>query len=364
MIIMNFINNHPGIFYYLVVITILITISIWKKWYILDKRNLFHQKLFWLSVGIPTISFIYFGAFAWWGKTPVLSAHGYARFYEISKFPLLLLASSVPLASIVNNIHRTIQTEAQIETSETKNAIDRHLAHEKNFIEKAKEILSYDIRSAVNHKGELKTIIFTNEDIPPDDAATNLLKTSILKVTNPYFLYSKIYKESTIFPTSSYNPCQEFILKINESFKAIDDALDSNKILHTLPPQEYLEKLKCVSYNTALILDALNVECTSNLLTEIKVEDTSIYIFTNDEMIFVDILEATYYICKKFIPLVYGIHLKKYDNIDNYLYNGKQRFNFESSVENVADFYSPEWESYTSDVYATNYDGDKLATEN
>ncbi|MBN3121960.1 hypothetical protein [Pectobacterium brasiliense] len=191
MIIRNFFYNHPGIFYYLLAIFILIIISTWKKWYILDKRNLFHQKLFWLSVGVPTISFIYFGIFAWWGKTPVLSAHGYARFYDISKFPLLLLASSVPLASIVNNIHRTIQTEAQIETSETKNAIDRHLAHEKNFIEKAKEILLYDIRNAVNHKGELKTLIFTDEDISPEEAATNLLKTSNLKVTNPYLLYSQ-----------------------------------------------------------------------------------------------------------------------------------------------------------------------------
>lgn len=359
----NFIYNHPGVFYYLAAIIIIIVISIWRKWYILDKKNLFRQKLFWLSVGIPTISFIYFGIFAWWGKAPVLSAHGYARFYEISKFPLLLLASSVPLASIVNNIHRTIQTEAQIETSETKNAIDRHLAHEKNFIEKAKEVLSYDIRNAVNHKGELKTFIFPDDGIHPEDAATNLLKTANLKVTNPYSLYSEIYKESTIFPTSSYNPCQDFILKIDKSFKEIDDALDSNNTLHKLPPQEYLETLKCVSYNTALILDALNVECISNLQVEIKKENNSIYIFSNNEMIFVDILEATYYISKKFISLVYGIHLKKYDNIDNYLYNGNQRFYFEDFVANVIDFYSPEWESYTSDTYATEYDGDKLAAE-
>lgn len=363
MIITKFINNHPGIFYYILALVILTIISLSRKWHVLDKRNLFRQKLFWISIGVPTISFVYFGAFAWWGKTPVLSAHGYARFYEISKFPLLLLASSVPLASIVNNIHRTIQTEAQIETAETKNAIDRHLAHEKNFIEKAKEILSYDIRTAVNHKGDLKTFIFRGEDILPEEAATNLLKTSNLKVTNPYLLYSQIYKESTIFPTSKYTPCKEVISKIECLLTAIDDALNVYDGLDKLSPQQYLERLECVSYNSALILDILNVECTSNLLIEIKVEESSIYTFTNNEMIFIDILEATYYIAKKFISLVYGVHLKKYNNINNYLYNGQQRFNFENHIENVVDFFSPEWGAYTTDIYSINFNDDKLAKE-
>lgn len=41
----NFIYNHPGVFYYLAAIIIIIVISIWRKWYILDKKNLFRQKL-------------------------------------------------------------------------------------------------------------------------------------------------------------------------------------------------------------------------------------------------------------------------------------------------------------------------------
>ncbi|HBM8578365.1 TPA: hypothetical protein L0V48_004559, partial [Escherichia coli] len=131
---------------YILAIILFAFVSIYKKWYILDKRNLFQQKLFWISIAVPLLSFIYFGAFAWFGKIPVLSAHGYARFYEISKFPLLILASSVPLASIVNNIHRTIQTEAQINSSEIKNAIDRHFAHEKNFVDKIKEISSFTMQ--------------------------------------------------------------------------------------------------------------------------------------------------------------------------------------------------------------------------
>jgi hypothetical protein len=106
-----------------------------KKWFILTEKNLFAQKLFWLSILFPLFSFFYFGVFAWWGKNPVLSAHGYERFYEISKFPLLLLASSAPLGAIVNNIHRTIQTEKQIEEAKRKSLSDSYYSHFKHVVD-------------------------------------------------------------------------------------------------------------------------------------------------------------------------------------------------------------------------------------
>ena len=84
---------------------------------------------------IPFIFIFYFGIFSWWGKSPVLSAHGYARFYEISKFPLLLLASSAPLGAIVNNIHRTIQTEKQIEEARRKSLSDSYYSHFKHVVD-------------------------------------------------------------------------------------------------------------------------------------------------------------------------------------------------------------------------------------
>lgn len=86
-----------GIMFYVVMLIYILYLTYKYKWYLLNEQNLIKQKLFWLSIGIPVLSFFYFGIFAWWGKVPVLSAHGYTRFYEISKFPLMLLASSVPL---------------------------------------------------------------------------------------------------------------------------------------------------------------------------------------------------------------------------------------------------------------------------
>lgn len=82
-----------GIMFYVVMLIYILYLTYKYKWYLLNEQNLIKQKLFWLSIGIPVLSFFYFGIFAWWGKVPVLSAHGYTRFYEISKFPLMLLNS-------------------------------------------------------------------------------------------------------------------------------------------------------------------------------------------------------------------------------------------------------------------------------
>ncbi|MGR7129244.1 hypothetical protein ACU63N_07020 [Klebsiella aerogenes] len=360
---MSIFSNQTWISIYIILLSLLLIIFMWRKWYILDKRNLFQQKLFWISIGVPLFSFIYFGIFSWWGKTPVLSAHGYARFYEITKFPLLLLASSVPLASIVNNIHRTIQTEAQIQAAETKNAIDRHLAHEKNFVEKAKEVLTYDIRSIIDHKGELKTIVFPGDETDPTDETMNLFKALQINVKNPYLLYSTIYSKSTTKPTSDYTPCVEFFEKIDSLFKSIDDNLNFTKEIELFSPTEYIERLTTISNNTALLLDILNIECTSNLRIIVRRDNNSLIMFANEEIILMDLLEAAFYMTKKIISIAYGVELKNYYHLHDYLYSGNSGFNFRKYIVEQTDFYSPEWKAYTSSLYCIHPDGDILAAE-
>lgn len=43
---LKYITDHSGIASYGAFIAILLFLAICRKWYILDKRNLFHQKLF------------------------------------------------------------------------------------------------------------------------------------------------------------------------------------------------------------------------------------------------------------------------------------------------------------------------------
>lgn len=165
---MNHISAELAILIYLSIIVITLYIF-WKNdWFQLNEKNLFHQKLFWLAVIGPVFSFLYFGSFAWIGKSPVLSEHGYTRFYEISKFPLLLLASSVPLASIINNIHRTIQTESQIEASKIKNMSDLYYAHLKqviDFMTNFPKLTLSTFRSKYNHEEKSSNIIKVEKEV-------------------------------------------------------------------------------------------------------------------------------------------------------------------------------------------------------
>ena len=327
---------------YIAAIVLLVFITIVKKWYMLDKRNLFRQKLFWISVLTPLFSFIYFGFFTWWGKEPVLSAHGYSRFYEISKFPLLLLASAVPLASIVNNIHRTIQTEAQINTAETKNAVDRYLAHEKNFIEKTKEIFAYNLQSARDSDGNL--IKFNGE---PN---ITLFTADEIKISNPYLLYTKIYNKSTIETTSNFTANPDFLVQLKEYLNTINNTLSVQHSIDEYNPLSYMIRLNTLSYNTASLLDLICTSPISHVYCLIKYDGYQLKTFTLEEQVFADILEISYLLSRKLIRLIYNEDIPHYDNIYNYLYVGKLRFKFRKHVNSLQAFSSQEWADYVSEA--------------
>lgn len=168
-----------GLIVYFSIFALVLSVFYKKKWFILTERNLFAQKLFWLSVGFPVFSFFYFGIFSWWGKAPLLNATGYAHFYEISKFPLMILASAVPLGAIINNIHRTIQTEKQITESEKKNKVDLYFNHFKLHAEFFKQIKTTKIECNFTHSDEDFSAIYQ------------------LHIKHPLELYRKCYPNSS-----------------------------------------------------------------------------------------------------------------------------------------------------------------------
>lgn len=181
---MNTIHSFVGILLYFSFLIILIYFVYKKKWYLLTHENLFKQKLFILSILVPFSAFVYFGAFAWWGHSLQLDSKGYENFYNISKFPLLLLAMSVPMASIINNIHRTIQTEKQISETQEKNITDNYYSHLKYTTEYFKDLPEHCIVS---------THPKTQEKI---------LKT--LKINYPTKLYDRLFPKSNPHSGASY----------------------------------------------------------------------------------------------------------------------------------------------------------------
>ncbi|MBE4810273.1 MULTISPECIES: hypothetical protein [unclassified Enterobacter cloacae complex] len=355
---LKYITDHPGIASYAAFIAILFVLIICRKWYVLDKRNLFRQKLFWVSVGVPFVSFIYFGLFAWWGKTPVLSAHGYARFYEISKFPLLLLASSVPLASIVNNIHRTIQTETQINTSETKNAVDRYLAHEKNFIEKTKEILAFKLTSARDSDGKLT-------EFKHNDSKFVLFTSDEVKISNPYLLYNKIYNNATMETSSNFDPNTELLSNIKNHLSAIDNTLSFKHPIPNDNPASYMIRLNRLSFNIASLLDLICANSISHVYCLVKHGRYELKTFTPEEQILADTLEATYHLSRKLVRLIYNEELPNFNNIYNYLYVGNLRFDLRQKATFLQPFSSQDWTDYVTESLSLlpHTVGDNLAAE-
>lgn len=218
---------------YLFFIIALLFITWWRKWYVLNHENLFNQKLFWIVILIPTVSFLYFGFFSWLGHKPQLNSEGMNNFLNITKLPLFILASVVPLGAIVSNLHRTYQMEAQIKNSESKNNLDAFYAHYKYHTESLSKICSDKKITYLKHKkfDEL-----------------NSLKMSIKK---PHVLYKLFFPSSNPVNGPDYTPSNKVILllikRIDEltiSIIELDEKYLADKISNGI--KEGDEKLKVV----------------------------------------------------------------------------------------------------------------------
>lgn len=101
----------------------------------MNAEPLTNQHLFWAAIIIPFSAFIVVGIICWYGKSLRLDSTGFDNFLSISKLPLALLSLSLPFGVVVNNVHRTIQTDKQIKEAERKNKADGFYSHRKNTIE-------------------------------------------------------------------------------------------------------------------------------------------------------------------------------------------------------------------------------------
>lgn len=310
-------------------------------WLKLTHKNLLKQPLFIASVALPFYMFIIYGIWAWKDHNINLTSDGFNNFLEISRLPLIILASSVPLAAIVSNIHRTIQTEAQINSSEIKNSIDRHLSHEKNFVDKIKEMATFTMQNYVDESSKHHKY--------NKDKSTKLLTSHEIKISNPYLLYSKIYTKSTIETHSDYSPDMSFKNDIVSILDAIEYNLSLTRKLTHEDPENFITCLNAVSYNTAKLMDILCVDCISMVSTTLTLSGLRIRTFTPKEGILCETLEAGFYLTKKILKMTYNLQIKQYNNIFSYLYDGQITFSSDKVIYSLESFYSPEWSAYVSE---------------
>ncbi|EOC1346538.1 hypothetical protein ACI093_001592 [Cronobacter turicensis] len=204
---------------YITSLIILITLIYQKSWYKLDHKNLFNQKIFWIAILTPIISFFYFGAFSWWGHTPQLDSKGMDNFLTITKLPLFILASVVPLGAIVTNLHRTYQVEAQIKTAEEKNKSDSFYAHFKFYTE------------------TLSKLEIIKKPLKNPKQRTDDVNALIIKIYKTHALYKKAFPTSSPISGPGFSPNQKFLKMVEkltdnflESIKEIDHNVLSLKL--------------------------------------------------------------------------------------------------------------------------------------
>lgn len=199
MFINDYAQLHPWISYALIFLYVLyicveLYICISKKCFYMDARPLTKQYLFKQSIRIPLVSSLYFGIFSWLGHSPQFDSDGFNNFITISKLPIALLSLSIPFVAVVANIHRTVQTNLQIEEAKQKNLSDSHYSHLK-FV----------------------TDYFTNLPQRLVSRKRNYgTKEIVYKINYPIHLYRYIFEDSTPESGRPKNSNKNFIKKVNE----------------------------------------------------------------------------------------------------------------------------------------------------
>lgn len=210
----------------------------------LNEKNLTKQPLFWLSIVIPCLGFIILGAKVWMDYDFGLNKAAYDKFLDVSKLPLLFLSLSVPLVAIVAHIHRTVQTEKQIEHTqkqiensqkqisllEEKNKPDSYYAHLKSMTEALTLIPSFNMPRAYS----------------------NGITSVSLSIKYPHPLYKKIFSKSNI--TDGYNVeiNKHFQKKIYNMYRNLNntilDAMNSTNEISLLGTLQHLESILIMLY--------------------------------------------------------------------------------------------------------------------
>lgn len=223
-------SNRPVVFCTILTIGILAFLTLFYAfgWFELSHKNLFNQPLFWISIIIPLYLFLSIGFWSWQGHSINFTSDGFNNFLTISKLPLLFLASSVPLTSIVNNIHRTIQTEKQILEAEKKNISDSYFSHFKYTTELFESLKSQSITWSGSRKSNTAMYPITCDD-------------TILTIKSPIRLYKKIFHHSNAFDGGNYNINNDYITQIQQHWKNINfqfERLSNSKNIY-----EYLDSV-------------------------------------------------------------------------------------------------------------------------
>lgn len=192
------------LFLYLLYLATEIFLFFSRQAFIMNERPLTSQYLFKQAIRVPVYTSLYFGFFCWFGHTPQFDAQGFERFLEISKLPIGFFSLTIPFVIIVNNMHRTIQIDTQIQESRKKNILDSFYSQQKFAVQ-----------------------FFNN--LPAQGLSIDVKGVGIInksyKIDYSIHLYRMLFNDSSPQLGASYEPNHSFIHRIDDNVQNISEKL-------------------------------------------------------------------------------------------------------------------------------------------
>lgn len=250
----NFWQYWPVGLYFLFLLLILGGARFFKT-FKMDSEPLTKQTLFWLSIIVPIFSFLYFGSFAWKEYVLKIDADGFKKFIEVSALPLGLLSLSIPFTSVVNNIHRTIQTNKQIKEAMTKNNSDLFYSHQNNFISFINSSVDFNFNYELN-------LYVCLDPYAAKSTLINFHAKSQIQPLDYYNLYYFLFKNNSAI---NYNVCPDLT--------AFDDLIKVIKKLDLLfKKQKNLERFYLYKTRGFRFLYLISIY-VNKMLSELRIKN-------------------------------------------------------------------------------------------
>ena len=261
MVLVDFFNNFkPNTYFSFLLLGIFITYLLIEiilcarnKGFAMNAKPLTEQYLFKQAIRIPLFSALFFGVLSWIGHSPQFDSEGFSNFITISKLPIGLMSLTIPFVAVVNNMHRTIQTNAQIIESQKKNISDSYYSHFKYITDyfsnlpKRKLDLRVSYNNDINYEYSISYPVhlykFLYSKNNPTDGTFNTNINYVRKITDLIVEISKncshiIELEKTLLQECETNPDTDL------KKMAIEQAISLHKIESNI---EKLHKMLCIN---------------------------------------------------------------------------------------------------------------------
>lgn len=222
----------------------------------LNEDSLSRQPVFWMGTIIPVFIAAGFEYEILVQNNVVLTIGNIDEIFDHSKVPLYISAIAPTLGVFISNIHRTIQTKKQIETTERKNVADSYYAHHKHI-----------------------TDGFNNLALAEQaNAKVKVLQENPFTILRPGSLYKKIFPLSNVRDGFSDEVSDAFINSVIKTIKQFNEKNERKEddFLNMLVKREIKDIHKAIRiYNSSIndILDCLYASRKKSALIEAEYDD-------------------------------------------------------------------------------------------